>query len=69
MPTYDYECYNGHRFDAFQSMTEAPLDRCPICEKGQHTKPGSNIVEVRRIIGTGAGVIWKGGPPTRRFGK
>ena len=50
MPTYDYECEKcGHRFELFQSMNDEPKKRCPKC-KGK----------VRRLIGTGAGMIFKG---------
>lgn len=50
MPTYDYECEKcGYKFEAFQSMTSEPLKECPKC-KGK----------VRRLIGTGAGLIFKG---------
>lgn len=31
MPIYEYECENGHRFEAFQSMSEEALDTCPDC--------------------------------------
>jgi putative FmdB family regulatory protein len=50
MPTYEYECKKcGHRFEEFQNITDPPLRRCPRC-KGR----------VRRLIGTGAGIIFKG---------
>ncbi len=50
MPTYDYQCDDcGHVFEAFQRMSEAPLTECPECG-GQ----------VKRKIGTGAGLIFKG---------
>jgi len=50
MPTYEYECDGcGHRFEKFQNMAAAPLTECPGCG-------GS----VRRLIGTGAGFIFKG---------
>jgi putative FmdB family regulatory protein len=50
MPTYEYECKDcGHTFDAFQSMSDAPLKICPECGK-----------EVRRLINGGSGVIFKG---------
>ncbi len=50
MPTYEYECKKcGHTFEEFQSITEPPIRRCPKC-KGK----------VRRLIGTGAGIIFKG---------
>ena len=50
MPTYEYECEKcGHRFELFQSMSEAPRKRCPQCRG-----------KVRRLIGTGAGMIFKG---------
>lgn len=31
MPIYEYQCENGHRFEAFQSMSEDALDTCPDC--------------------------------------
>ncbi len=50
MPTYEYECQRtGKRFEKFQSMTEEPLKECPECGG-----------PARRLIGTGAGVIFKG---------
>lgn len=50
MPTYDYECEKcGHRFELFQTMSEERKKRCPKC-KGK----------LRRLIGTGAGMIFKG---------
>ncbi|WP_372808247.1 FmdB family zinc ribbon protein [Pontiella sp.] len=50
MPTYDYECTAcGHHFEAFQSMSADPLTECPECEGA-----------VRRLIGGGAGFLFKG---------
>ncbi len=52
MPTYDYSCSRcGEDFEAFQSMKDAPLTTCPKCGK----KGG-----VKRQIGGGAGLIFKG---------
>lgn len=51
MPTYDYACAAcGHRFEEFQSMSSDPLKKCPECKKNK----------LERLIGTGAGVIFKG---------
>ena len=51
MPTYDYECDAcGHRFELFQSIKAAPIRKCPTCGK----------LKARRLIGIGAGVIFKG---------
>jgi putative FmdB family regulatory protein len=51
MPTYEYECDAcGHAFEQFQSITAAPIKKCPICKKSR----------VRRLIGRGAGIIFKG---------
>lgn len=51
MPTYEYECDAcGHTFEEFQSMTAAPIKKCPECRK----------LKVRRKIGSGAGIIFKG---------
>ncbi len=34
MPIYEYECSAcGHRLEAFQKMSEAPLTECPECKK------------------------------------
>lgn len=50
MPTYDYACDTcGHRFEAFQSISEEPLKSCVNCGG-----------PVRRLIGSGAGIIFKG---------
>lgn len=49
MPTYDYECSNGHRFECLQSITAEPLTECVTCGE-----------PVRRLIGGGAGIIFKG---------
>ncbi len=50
MPTYDYKCTNcGHRFEVFQSMKDDPIKECEKCG-GQ----------VKRLIGAGAGIIFKG---------
>ncbi|MGA0286436.1 MAG: FmdB family zinc ribbon protein [Phycisphaerales bacterium] len=52
MPTYEYECDAcGHRFDEFQSITANPLRKCPACGR----------LKLRRLIGTGGAVIFKGG--------
>lgn len=52
MPTYDYRCNAcGHAFELFQSMSEAVKRKCPEC--------GKNKLE--RLIGMGAGVLFKGG--------
>ena len=50
MPTYEYKCTKcGHRFECFQRMTDDPLEECEICQG-----------KVKRLIGTGAGIIFKG---------
>jgi len=51
MPTYEYKCDDcSHVFEAFHGMTEDPLEECPKCgEKA-----------LRRLIGGGAGIIFKG---------
>jgi putative FmdB family regulatory protein len=50
MPTYEYKCdVCGNTFDLFQSIKAEPIKKCPKC--GGH---------VKRLIGAGAGVIFKG---------
>jgi putative FmdB family regulatory protein len=50
MPTYDYKCLScGHSFELFQSMTADPVSKCYKCNG-----------EVKRLIGAGAGPIFKG---------
>lgn len=51
MPTYDYECAScGHNFEAFQAMSDKPLVSCPECKKRS----------LKRLIGGGMGIIFKG---------
>ncbi len=51
MPTYEYKCrYCKHVFEAFQAITAEPLKKCPRCKRN----------ELQRLIGAGAGVIFKG---------
>jgi len=58
MPTYDYQCEKcSAKFELFQSMRDAALDVCPK-EKCQKKRWGKG--RVRRLIGTGAGLIFKG---------
>ncbi|MGQ9605965.1 MAG: FmdB family zinc ribbon protein [Thermogutta sp.] len=51
MPTYEYVCDScEHQFETFQSITADPLVKCPVCGKKK----------LRRLIGTGAAIIFKG---------
>jgi putative FmdB family regulatory protein len=31
MPIYEYRCPNGHTFELFQRMSDAPAERCEVC--------------------------------------
>ena len=51
MPTYEYRCGAcGYEFEKFHSITAAPIKQCPQCKKNK----------VKRLVGTGAGLIFKG---------
>ncbi|NLX96812.1 MAG: zinc ribbon domain-containing protein [Rhodopirellula sp.] len=51
MPTYDYECDGcGHAFELFQRISENPKRKCPKCGKQK----------LRRLIGAGAAIMFKG---------
>ncbi len=51
MPTYDYVCDScEYRFELFQNITESAKRKCPKCKKSR----------LRRLIGTGAGILFKG---------
>ena len=51
MPTYEYACTKcGHEFEQFQSMSADPLKKCPKCKKAG----------LKRLVGGGAGLIFKG---------
>tara|TARA_B110000483_G_scaffold67745_1_gene84666 strand:+ start:3000 stop:3299 length:300 start_codon:yes stop_codon:yes gene_type:complete len=51
MPTYDYTCTKcGHDWEVFQSMKDEPLKTCPDCKKRS----------AKRLVGAGAGLIFKG---------
>lgn len=49
MPHYDYKCPNCDIFEVFQKMSDEPLEKCPTCSE-----------PVKRLIGSGAGIIFKG---------
>lgn len=58
MPTYEYYCEKCKKtFDAFQSMKDAAFEICPenACQRSKWGKG-----KVRRLLGTGAGLIFKG---------
>ena len=58
MPTYEYACEKcGKNFDVFQSMRDAPFQECPK-EHCQQQRWGHG--KVKRLLGTGAGLIFKG---------
>ena len=51
MPTYQYICENcGNEFERFESITAKPARKCPNCNKSK----------LKRLIGTGSGIIFKG---------
>jgi putative FmdB family regulatory protein len=58
MPTYEYVCEKcDHKFDHFQSIKDEAIKTCPR-EKCGMKKWGKG--KVRRAIGAGAGLIFKG---------
>lgn len=51
MPTYEYHCEAcNHDFEEFQGIKEPVLKKCPSCGK----------LKLRRLIGAGAAVVFKG---------
>jgi putative FmdB family regulatory protein len=51
MPTYDYQCDAcNHTFEIFQGINDDKLRKCPACKK----------LKLRRLLGTGAAVVFKG---------
>ncbi len=51
MPTYEYKCQAcDHQFEQLQPITAKPLRKCPSCGK----------LKLVRLIGSGAGIIFKG---------
>lgn len=51
MPTYGYICDScGAEVERFQSISARALRKCPECGKSK----------LKRLIGTGAGIIFKG---------
>jgi putative FmdB family regulatory protein len=51
MPTYEYKCDAcGHLFEELQSIKAKALRKCPACGKQK----------LVRLIGAGAGIIFKG---------
>ena len=51
MPTYDYVCEAcNHEFELFQSIKEGAKRKCPECGRQK----------LRRLIGPGAAIVFKG---------
>ncbi len=51
MPTYDYVCDAcEHEFELFQSIKESVKRKCPECGR----------MKLRRLIGPGAAIVFKG---------
>jgi putative FmdB family regulatory protein len=51
MPTYEYACGQcGHELEIFQSIRDERLVTCPSCQQNA----------LKRLIGRGAGIIFKG---------
>ena len=51
MPTYDYVCSGcGHGFERFEPISKSGTKKCPKC----------GARKARRMLGTGAGKIFKG---------
>jgi putative FmdB family regulatory protein len=51
MPTYEYLCDAcGHEFEAFESIKAEPQTICPSCRQAR----------LRRKIGAGAAILFKG---------
>lgn len=49
MPTYEYQCAEGHAFEQVQKMSDPPIGTCPVC----------GAAAERRVSG-GSGLIFKG---------
>jgi putative FmdB family regulatory protein len=49
MPTYEYQCANGHHFERVQKMSDEPVAKCPECG-----------AQASRKISGGQGLIFKG---------
>lgn len=49
MPTYEYQCAEGHTFEQIQKMSDPPIGTCPVC----------GAAAERRVSG-GSGLIFKG---------
>jgi putative FmdB family regulatory protein len=50
MPTYEYECTKGHRFEVEQSMRDPALKRCKVCRS-----------KVQRLISASSFILKGGG--------
>lgn len=51
MPTYDYECDAcKHKFELYQGINDDVQKKCPECKKNK----------LRRLIGTGSAIVFKG---------
>jgi putative FmdB family regulatory protein len=58
MPTYEYQCENGHHFDATQRITEEPISACVTCG-----------VPAKRLISRTSFVLKGGGWTPTTYGR
>ena len=49
MPTYEYRCPQGHRFERFQKISDEPVADCPTCG-----------APAERLLSGGVGFLLKG---------
>ena len=64
MPTYEYECTNGHTFEVVQRITAEPLKRCKMCRS-----KATRLISATNFILKGGGWYSDGYSSSKNGGK
>jgi putative FmdB family regulatory protein len=48
MPLYEYECdVCGHRFEVIQKFSDAPIEKCPVCDGPVHKLQSAPAIQFK----------------------
>lgn len=70
MPTYLYQCEDGHEFEVQQSIKDEPLKECTHLVKNEDSDFNTTcLAKVKRLINFEGGILFNGPGFTPKFHK